>query len=131
MMRFFWLIPAFILLITAGCSEQKPEKLVDEDTYKRMFVEFAIINQLDSTVLKNRTHADLRDLVYEHYGVTSEQFRVSHEYYETDLDAQIQRVNAINQLLQRERDKISEAETEYRNTQQTPVDTLRQRILNR
>jgi hypothetical protein len=130
-MKHLLLILPVMAFVFAGCLNRPPDKLVDEETYKRMFVEFAIINQYDSTLLKDHTHDELRELVYEHYGVSSEQFRVSHEYYESDLDAQIRRVGTINEMLRKERERISEAETEYRNSQRTPVDSLRQNLLNR
>jgi hypothetical protein len=130
-MKHLLLILPVMAFVFAGCLNRPPDKLVDEETYKRMFVEFAIINQYDSTLLKDHTHDELRELVYEYYGVSSEQFRVSHEYYESDLDAQIRRVGTINEMLRKERERISEAETEYRNSQRTPVDSLRQNLLNR
>jgi hypothetical protein len=120
-----------IIFLFAGCTDRPPDKLVDEDTYKRMFIEFAIVDQFDSTLLNNRTHEQLRQLIYEHYEISEEQFRISHEYYESDINGQIARVDSINAMLHRERERITEAETEYRNTQRISADSLRQQLLNR
>ncbi len=124
-------ISAFFLLFVA-CTDSVPEHVIDEETYERMFIEFAIVNQMDRNLLEeNQTRDDLRAKIYDFYGVTEEEFSLSHEYYENDLDEQLERLERINQIIREERDKISEAEEEHRRQNIEAPDSIRQRILNR
>lgn len=123
-MKAILFVSLFLTVIAVACTSRAPDQLIDEETYKRMFIEFAIVNQMDSTLLNYRERSELHRRIYEHYNVTEEQFSVSHEYYELDVDGQIQRINEITEMLQGERDPISKAEQEFRTLQQTP-DTLR------
>ena len=114
-----------------GCSDPAPKELIPEETYKRMFIEFTIINQYDEHVLQEQTPEDIRRQVYDRYGVTAEEFRISHEYYEQDTEMQLQRIDEISKMMRAERDTLLEAERQFNHQQRTPPDTLRQRILNR
>lgn len=127
-------LPFFFILITAvfaACDEPVPPDLISEDTYKKMFVEFVIINQFDELLLEGRSREELRNMIYEHYGVTPEEFRSSHRYYESNIERQLKRIDEINLMMRAERDTLMEAEKNYHFNRQTSVDTLRQRILNR
>ncbi len=128
------IIPIFagILLLFSACTDSVPEQVIDEETYIKMFIEFAVVNQMDKNLLNdNQTRDDLRAKVYEHYGVSKEEFMISHEFYENDLDKQLERLERINQAIRDERDKISEAEEEHRLQNLEAPDSIRQRFLNR
>lgn len=121
----------FLLIITFGCSSESspPDELIDEQTYQQMFMEFAIINQLDQRLLQNRSRDELRELVYEHYNVTEEEFRISHEYYEQQVDQQLERVKEMSKILRTERDSVLAVEEEYEKlTTPEQVDSLRQAL---
>lgn len=130
MKRFsIFLLSAFLF---AGCEPDTstPDELIDEETYERMFIEFAIINQLDQQLLKNSSKEELRNKVYQHYGVTEEEFRISHEYYEQNIDEQIERIQDINKMIRAERDSVQAIQRKYeavRTPQQ--LDSLRQKLL--
>lgn len=128
------LLIAIILLITTfGCSSDStpPDELIDEQTYQQMFMEFAIINQLDQQLLQNKSRDELRQTVYEHYGVTEEEFRISHEYYEQQIDDQLERVKEMSNTLRAERDSLLTIEREYEKlTTPEQVDSLRQALRN-
>lgn len=118
-----------VFLLFAGCDTQssKPEELIDEETYERMFIEFALINQLDERLKKNRPEEELRQMVYDHYGVTREQFRLSHQYYEQNIDDQLKRVNKMTQSLKTERDTLVVIEREFKAAiRDNKLDSLRQ-----
>lgn len=124
-----------VLLITIlSCSSESspPNELIDEETYQQMFMEFAIINQLDQQLLQETSRDELRDLVYEHYNITEQQFRISHEYYEQQVDQQLERVKEMSKTLRAERDSLLAIEDEYEKLS-TPeqVDSLRQALRNR
>lgn len=119
----FWL-----LLVLTACTDSVPENLVDEDIYENIFIELAIIDQLDERLLQGRTKQELRQEVYAHYGVTLPDFTISHEYYELDIDNQIERLNRINSRLREERNNIDRAETEYKSENIRRADSLRQQL---
>lgn len=124
-------LTVFLLIITFGCSSESspPDELIDEQTYQQMFMEFAIINQLDQRLLQNRSRDELRELVYEHYNVTEEEFRISHEYYEQQVDQQLERVKEMSKILRTERDSVLAVEEEYEKlTTPEQVDSLRQAL---
>lgn len=131
-MKKFLLILLTGFLMT-GCGPESPasDELIDEETYERMFIEFAIINQLDQQLLHNTTREELQDKVYEHYGVTEEEFSVSHEYYEQNIEAQLERVKEINKMLRSERDSIQTIQRKYESiTTPQQLDSLRQSLLD-
>lgn len=128
------LIAVIFLMITFGCSSESspPDELIDEQTYEQMFMEFAIINQLDQRLLQKTSQEKLRQLVYEHYNVTEEEFRISHEYYERQIDDQLERVKEMSRTLRAERDSLLTIEREYEKlTTPEQVDSLRQALLNK
>lgn len=129
MKKLFFVI---ILLITViGCSSEStpPDELIDEQTYQQMFMEFAIINQLDQRLLKKRSQEEFRQMVYEHYDVTEEEFRISHEYYEQQVDEQLERVKEMSKILRAERDSLLTIEREYgKLTSPERIDSLRQAL---
>lgn len=127
------LITIILLITTFGCSSEStpPDELIDEQTYQQMFMEFAIINQLDQQILQKRSQEELRQTVYEHYGVTEEEFRISHEYYEQQVEEQIDRVRDMTKILRVERDSLLAIEREYEKlTTPEQVDSLRQALRN-
>jgi hypothetical protein len=127
-------IAVILLITTFGCSSESspPDELIDEQTYEQMFMEFAIINQLDQRLLQKNSQDNLRQIVYEHYNVTEEEFRISHEYYESQVDAQLERVKEMSRTLRTERDSLLAIQRQYEKlTTPEQVDSLRQVLLNK
>lgn len=123
------LIAIILLFATLGCSSESspPDELIDEQTYQQMFMEFAIINQLDQQLVQKKSREELRQIVYEHYDVTEEEFRISHEYYEQQIDNQLERVKEMSKILRAERDSVLMIEREYEKlTTPEQIDSLRQ-----
>lgn len=123
----FFIFAASILI---GC-ERTPELLIDEETYKQLFIEVTMLNHIDEKSLHIKEKEELMDKVFEHYQVTKEMFRFSHNYYETDIEAQLRRMDEISLLLRNERDKVIELEKIHESENRESLDSLRQRILNR
>lgn len=122
-----------LLIVFPGCSSESnpPDELIDEQTYEQIFMEFAIINQLDKRILEDRSQEELRQLVYEHYDVTEEEFRISHEYYEQNVEEQLERVRDMSDILREERDSLVVIERKYgRVTTPEQADSLRQALRN-
>lgn len=118
----------FFLLPLAACEESEPEYLVEEEAYMMMFAELAIIDQYDPNLLKNRSKEEVRDLVYQKYNVSKDDFRRSHDYYEEDIDAQLERLGKIILIMKEERDEVDILERELRRKNTLSADSLRQRL---
>lgn len=120
-------------LIFWGCEPESsaPDEIINEETYERMFIEFAIINQLDQQLLNNISQEELRSKVYESYGVSEDEFRISHEYYERNIEEQIERVKEINKILREERDSIQVIQRKFETTPREKLDSLRQTLPGR
>jgi len=123
-----FLFSFFMFFALFGCKENKPEYLIEEDTYILMFAELAIIDQYDPNLLKYRTKEDIRDLVYQKYNVSKEDFRRSHEYYEENIDAQLNRLAKVNLILREERDEVDILERKLKDKNRLTADSLRQRL---
>lgn len=117
-----------LLFPLTACQESEPEYLIDEDTYIMIFAELAIIDQYDPKLLKNRTREEMRDSVYQHYNVSKEDFRRSHEHYEENIDAQLNRIENMILFLKEERDEVNIYERELRRKNTLSADSLRQRL---
>ena len=114
MMRlfFFLILPAVTLF---SCSTSTPENLLDEDTYINVFLELAILDQYDPLLLEQAEREVHQEKIFEQYGITYEDFRISHDYYEQFIQDQIERTDRASQILRAERDSIHQHENEYRN----------------
>lgn len=130
-MRLFWFFMISTLLLTISCTDSDKNLLIDDQVYQDMFLEFTIINHMDDKLLKNITTEELVKSVYDHYGVTAEQFRYSHDYFESDISAQLLRMDKILLRLRDEREMINEAVENFERENRESADSLRQRILNR
>lgn len=130
-MRLFWFFLISVLLMAYSCTDPEKDLLIDDQVYQNMFVEFAIINHLDDILLRDTTTEDLVNRVYEHYGVTEEQFRVTHDYFESNISEQMLRMEKILVRLREEREIVVEAVENYERENRESADSLHQRILNR
>lgn len=128
-MRVFTLFfTLFLLLAIQACEENEPDFLIEEDTYILMFAELAIIDQYDPNLLRNRSKKEVRDLVYQKYNVAKQDFRRSHEYYEENIEAQLDRLEKVNLILREERDAVDSLEQELTGKTWHKADSLRQRL---
>lgn len=128
-MKYLSILFCFILFIpVSGCEKNEPDYLIEEDTYILMFAELAIIDQYDPNLLKNRSKKDIQELVYQKYNVTEEDFRRSHQFYEENLEAQLDRLKKVNLILREERDSVNVKERQIKDKNKLSADSLRQRL---
>ncbi|MDX1641131.1 MAG: DUF4296 domain-containing protein [Balneolaceae bacterium] len=128
MKKILFILFAGLIIVSCKPESSAPDELIDEETYERMFAEFAIINQLDEQLLSYTSREELRNKVYEHYGVTEEEFRISHEYYEQNIDAQLERVQEITKMLRAERDTAQVIQRQFESIPPEKLDSLRQSL---
>jgi hypothetical protein len=105
--------------------------LIKDETYQKIFIEFAIINHMDKKLLRNRPKEELVDSIYEHYGVTQEQFRYTHDYFESDIPEQLLRMEKILIRLRTESNKVDSIAKQHQQELKVSADSLHQRIRNR
>lgn len=99
-LRFF--ISIMLVLLTASCSEnpQKPDNLIDEDTYTDLLIELQLIRSYGENAETDSTTIDsLTTDVFQKYDVSAETFMESHRYYEQFPQEQKERTEeAIERL---------------------------------
>lgn len=101
MLRTFLAVLA-LLFALAACSEnpQKPSELIPESKYVELLVELQLVRSYgENADVDSVTVDSLAAEVYKRYGITGEQFRESHRYYEQFPQHQKERIEkAIEQL---------------------------------
>lgn len=100
MIRWYWII--VIVCLFTGCSEspEKPEILIDEETYISLLVELQLVRTYSETDRMDETAADsLRNQIFQEYEVPDSVFWESHKYYQQFPGEQKKRIEeAIEQL---------------------------------
>lgn len=84
-----------------GCEENpRPPNLIEEDTYIDLLVELQLVKSYRESVPADSGVVDsLLKEVYKKYGISGEQFRISHIYYQEQYAEQKERVEqAIERL---------------------------------
>jgi len=124
-----FLLFSVVLLTFSAC--EKEAELVDEELYKTIMIELTILNQMDRDLLGDREKTELREEIFESYGVDEQKFSRSHEIYQSDIEAQMERVREIQDRLRAERDSVQAAERKYRDETKPDPDEIREQIRNR
>lgn len=125
--------PFIIILVfffAVSCDFDDSDKIMDEKTYEDVFIELAFLDQYDEKLLNDITRDELRDTIFDHYGVTKEQFRISHEHYQSQVEKQLERIDRIGQRIRDERDKVNEADRKYKESLREKSDSLKRDSLN-
>jgi hypothetical protein len=128
--RNYFLILAFPALIALPMCSEEPEP-ISEETYKILLTELALLNQMNEMLLGEVPKEEKREMIFEHYNVTEEEFNRSHDIYQRDIERQMKRIEEVQTILRAERDSLQQAERRYRVSLRESPDTLRQRLLNR
>ena len=125
------IIPAIILVFASGCDFGSSDQIMDERTYEDIFIELAFLDQFDDKLLNDITKEEMREQIFDHYGVTSEEFKISHEHYQNQVDEQLERLQRIGERIRAERDKVNEAERKFKEANREDLDSLRQSLRSR
>jgi len=127
LLKILLLSPLLFTLIS--CEEE--QDIIEEDLYITIMTELAIVNQMDVELLGEKSREEKRNEIFNHYGVSEEMFDISHEIYQSDIDAQMNRVKDVQDRLRTERDSVQAAERRYREENRPDPDSLRQQIRDR
>lgn len=88
-----------------ACSEkeQPPENLLPEDTYIRLLGELHIAHNLGDLDSENEAMIDsVLSEIFSEYDTNEEQYRLSHNHYQEDLEGQIERIEKLQEQLRHE-----------------------------
>jgi response regulator RpfG family c-di-GMP phosphodiesterase len=102
---------AFFLI---SCQEEeKPQEILSEERYEKVFIELTIVDQMNEELLREKTRRDYREEIFNEYGITEEKFNRSHRFYEQRVDEQIARMEEINLKLREVRDTLASLERSF------------------
>lgn len=104
------LVPA---LLSCQEVEKRPEGLLEEPLYLDLATELYMTMQLVQLREIYEQEDSLRQIVFDHYGVTAEQFKRSHRYYQEDIDGQLVRLDSLRARFDREERRINEFRLNY------------------
>ena len=115
---FIPLILIFSLVLFTGCeSDGKPDNLIPEDKYTELLLEVKIMENVIQMKNLEENRLSVLDSVFHHHDVTFEQFQKSHEYYQRQTEAQLQRIDKIRDKLREERRSLLEVRQELRESE--------------
>lgn len=126
---FLLLLSASLFLMLPAC-DNTPD-ILEQELYEMLLLEFSLLNQMDEAFLQEKPREELQVKIYEHYGVSEEEFRRAHEYYQRDIETQIERIEELNLILRQERDSVQQVEREHRMRKNVDPDSLRKLLLER
>lgn len=95
-----FLLSIIILSSCIGPEEvPEPKNLISEENYIDLLVEMQHIITYSNAEPDSVNTDSLKGLIYEKFGITEEQYLTTHQYYQTQVNRQLQRVNeAIRRL---------------------------------
>lgn len=90
-------------LFFSGClgpeKTPRPENLISEQNYIDLLVEMQHIKTYKNVQPDSISADSLKELVYQKFGITDQQYSESHTYYQQNPDRQLERIDeAIRQL---------------------------------
>lgn len=90
------------VILMTGCMEEDspPPDLIQEDTYIDLLVEMQLVKSYQERVFPDSNITDsLLPKIMDEYGITVDQFKRSHHYYQDQVSQQQERINeAIDRL---------------------------------
>lgn len=87
-------------------SPQKPANLIDEDVYVSLMAEIQLIKTHFNAERDSVNVDSLKQLVYNKYGVSDEQYIASNTFYQQQVENQLVRVQRAIELLKAESERI-------------------------
>ena len=104
----------FSVISGSGCGEKghipKPENLISENRYIKLMVEVQLLDAYLYTTDSLANFDSLKLAMFDHYQVTEEQYRRSNAYYQSNINAQIVRLDSVQQILKREIQALKKAQ---------------------
>lgn len=108
---------AALSLLSCENPPEPPEDLIGEETYTNLIAELTLSRSLVNTRSALHVEDSLRQVLFEHYGTTREQFDRSHAWYQRQPEQQMARLDSINAMLREQRIRINEGLTKWEEEQ--------------
>ena len=104
MKKCFLILCVFLasLIALSSCTEEKPENLIDEETYILLLIEVELLYAYHLEHRNSELTRELIDDIMDNYGTTWEIFEQSHLYYEEDVQGQLTRYRKALDILNAE-----------------------------
>ncbi|MEX1211482.1 MAG: DUF4296 domain-containing protein [Balneolaceae bacterium] len=102
-----------ITLPLLACEQESspPDGVLNESLYLDLTTELYLTMQWVQLREIYEQEDSLRQLVFDHYGVSPEQFQKSHQYYQSDIDGQLIRLDSLRVRFDREERRLNEHRT--------------------
>lgn len=116
-----FLIIGVLLMLTMltffSCNRDRPDNLIDEDTYIDLLVEIHLLNAFNDHYDDSHKTLDVQQQLLAEYDITIEQFDASHNWYMQDVDSQRERLDEARSRLSSEITYFGERMMELREKQ--------------
>ncbi|GAB5409409.1 MAG: hypothetical protein BalsKO_17740 [Balneolaceae bacterium] len=104
------------ILFASACDKSevipKPEFLIPEDTYVKLMVELQLFDALVYTSEDSSYTDSLKEVLFNHYMISEEQFKESNTYYQSKPDEHIARIDSALKAIKTEQNRLSQADGE-------------------
>jgi hypothetical protein len=121
--RLSLLIATILILpaLMAGCEQDRPDDLIDEETYLEILLEMhllAALREMDGGDEKRFLAG--QKAVLDHYQITRDQFQRSHAWYHRNMHEQQARYTAVRNRMEELGSDLSDRYMEMRDTLKNP-----------
>lgn len=107
-------IGVITLVLIMSCTGDRPDDLIDEDTYIDILVEIHILQAINNQFEDEEKTLEAQQVVLDEYDISKEQFEASHDWYMQDVDAQRDRISEARSRMQEEVTYLNERMMELR-----------------
>ncbi len=125
MHRFF--LPLIILILSISCDQEielePPENLLDEASYLDVYIELKLFDAMIQAVDTVQNQDSLRMELFKYYGVSEENFKESHAYYQSQSALHQIRLDSATSRLAR---IIEEMDSDFANQTNQPESNSRE-----
>lgn len=100
------LIVFSVVMMSCSAGRQKPQGLIPEATYIHILAESQLIESFEATYGDSVKTDSLRKALLMKFNLTPEQLLLSHDYYRMDIPGQKKRLEAVDDLLRKEMERL-------------------------
>lgn len=110
---------ALLLAVLPACTQNRapgtaenpapPESLLAEETYVDLLVELQLLRSYARTLPDSADTDSLQAAIFQRYDVDAGRFRLSHDYYQKNLEAQKRRIDRAIEELRRDQVRPQES----------------------
>lgn len=118
-MRKFLGVLLLILFFSGNCGKNeglpKPKYLLPEETYLDLLIEMQVMEIFSAREDTIMNFDSLKQVLFEHYETTEQDFINAHTYYQSHIKEQITRIDTVLARVNREKEFLKDIENDQRN----------------